>query len=168
MSEYKRPISLIDFEVAVRELSDEELSTILGKLHVSISRLVQSNELMQKLMDKEKKKSENLHLSEEIVLEDGQEAEEDADSDGDEFDTPTKEDIQIYIDSISENKLVIDNQKARCHIIENELELRHLPKSQPQMGQETGHRSTNDLMISTDNDQSFSWGGLCVSSYCLC
>lgn len=156
MSEYKRPISLIDFEVAVRELSDEELSTILGKLHVSISRLVQSNELMQKLMDKEKKKSENLHLSEEIVLEDGQEAEEDPDSDGDEFDTPTKEDIQIYIDSISENALVIDNQKARCHIIKDELEMRHLPKSQPQMSQETGHHSANNLMISTDNDQSFS------------
>lgn len=143
MSVYKRPISLMDFEIAVHDLSDQELGSILEKLHVSISRLIQSNELMQSLMDKEKKKCEETHIA------DGEVAEED-----DEFDTPTKDDIKIYRDSISENEVVIENQRARCRIIENELELRNLPSSRPQDAQHyRSLQNSNDVPISTDNEQ---------------
>lgn len=144
MSEYKRPISLMDFEIAVHDLPDQELGSILEKLHVSISRLIQSNELMRSLMDKEKKKSENIA--------EGEVAGED-DDDDDEFDTPTKDDIKIYLDSISENGMVIENQQARCRIIENELELRNLPSSRPQDTQHRSSQNSNDVQISTDNEQ---------------
>lgn len=151
MSEYKRPISLMDFEIAVHDLPDQELGSILENLHVSISRLIQSNELMQSLMDKEKKKIEKTHIAEGEVA--GEEKEDDGDDNDDEFDTPTKDDIKIYLDSISENGVVIENQQARCRIIENELELRNLPSSRPQDTQHRSSQNSNDVQISTDNEQ---------------
>ena len=141
----------MDFEIAVHDLPDQELGSILENLHVSISRLIQSNELMQSLMDKEKKKIEKTHIAEGEVA--GEEEEDDGDDNDDEFDTPTKDDIKIYLDSISENGVVIENQQARCRIIENELELRNLPSSRPQDTQHRSSQNSNDVQISTDNEQ---------------
>lgn len=104
MSEYKRPISLVDFEIAIKDISDEELKLINKKLEVSIRRLQESNELMENLMDKEKRET--------LLNQDN------------EFEIPTDEDIKIYKDSINENKNVIENQNSRCKLIADELQNR--------------------------------------------
>jgi hypothetical protein len=112
MSEYKRPISLIDFQIAIKDSSDKELFNILERLNNSITRLNDSNNLMEKLMnneltEKDKKNGKIIINSEEL-------------------DIPTADDINIYIDSINENKLVINNQLQRRKLINDELSFRNL------------------------------------------
>ncbi|TID21145.1 hypothetical protein CANINC_003425 [Pichia inconspicua] len=141
MSEYKQAISLVDFQLAIKDSSDEQLHSILQKLQTSISRLEESNQLMEKLMNKEQR--------EKVVS--------GSEDDEDEFNPITDEDIKIYTESIRENKFVIQNQKDRCKIIEEELNVRNLPVT----------KSFNDIKksafvdypsfdtgipISTDND----------------
>lgn len=144
MSEYKQAISLVDFELAIRDSSDEQLSFILGKLETSIARLEDSNELMEKLMNKEQKQRA------------GSGSEEDED---DEFDPVTNDDVKIYVESIRENKLVIENQISRCKIIEDELNNRNLPVSsnnftdiKKSVNVSEYPSFDNGIPISTDND----------------
>lgn len=140
MSEYKRPISLIDFQIAIRELSDSDLDSIFHKLQNSITRLVDSNNLMQNLMDKEKNKGNKEF--------DYKEEEED---DDDEFNPVTDNDIEIFINSINENKIVIDNQLQRCEIIKNELDIRNMPvNTHPDIVKIKNDVSNS--IISSDND----------------
>lgn len=112
MSEYKQAISLVDFQLAIKDSGDEQLQTILEKLITSISRLEESNQLMRKLMNKEQKEKKEGS---------GSEGEED------EFNPVTDDDIKIYKESIKENEFVIQNQQDRCRIIEEELGIRNLP-----------------------------------------
>lgn len=142
MSEYKQAISLVDFQLAIKDSSDEQLHIILGKLQTSIGRLIESNELMQRLMNKEKKEKAESRSE---------------DDEDDEFDPVTDHDIKIYCESIKENELVIENQKDRCQIIEEELNIRNLPGNSSFADvKQSAHADyasfNNGIPISTDND----------------
>lgn len=140
MSEYSRPISLMDFQIAIKDSSDEELHNILGKLRLSIHRLEESNKLMDSLMNKEKKHQEELGSD-------------------DEFGPVTEEDTKIYLDSINENLTVLRNQKERCNLINDELSYRNVKirMDEPTTGPEPVGLETakNPIPISTDNDESY-------------
>lgn len=148
MSEYKQPISLVDFEIAIKDTSDNELLKIKNNLLVSIQRLKDSNKLMANLMNKE------LHNKQKnkIIIDD------------DEFNIPTDDDIKIYTDSINENNLVIENQSKRCGIINDELKIRNLSSKNDNDIAATAtfdaHKHSlpdlmpNSIPISTDNDDS--------------
>jgi hypothetical protein len=143
MSEYKQPISLMDFGIAIHESSDEQIHQIHERLQVSLHRLAESNKLMKRLMDKE--------TAAKGVKGDNEE------NDDEEFNPVTEDDIKIYTESIAENERTIANQIERCKIIEEELGVRNLKVRHPQLDEvndSTFPPSSEKpaLPISTDND----------------
>ncbi|CAI8507356.1 hypothetical protein CAS74_002418 [Pichia kudriavzevii] len=142
MSEYKRPISIIDFQLAIRDSSDEQLALILERLENSVARLKDSNELMESLMKKEKKQNY-----------DGEE--------DDEFGPVTEDDVKIYRDSIAENMVVMNNQQERIEILREELKNRNLHRQvplddsasdRPFQGMSPNKYDSTTIPMSTDND----------------
>lgn len=142
MSEYKRPISIIDFQLAIRDSSDEQLALILERLENSVARLKDSNKLMESLMKKEKKQNY-----------DGEE--------DDEFGPVTEDDVKIYRDSIAENMVVMNNQQERIEILREELKNRNLHRQvrlddsasdRPFQGMSPNKYDSTTIPMSTDND----------------
>lgn len=126
MSEYKKPISIVDFQLAIKDLSDGELKTIKQKLETSLFRLKESNELMEKLMKGEITSSSSASKSN--TQDGGNDTGNgnDNDDDVDEFDEMeiNQNDINLFKESISENETVINNQQERIKSIDNELSYR--------------------------------------------
>ncbi|CUM62940.1 uncharacterized protein PRCAT00000500001 [Priceomyces carsonii] len=102
-----KPISLEDFKVAIQDLTDDNLISVKSQLELSFRKLNESNEELNK---------EIQALND--ILQSG--------SNGDEEEL--KRDLEIYRDSIKENKVVIENQVARLSILQEQLKHRGLVK----------------------------------------
>ncbi len=117
MPEYSAPIQLHEFSMAIKDISDEQLRLLNGKINTSINKLLESNKIMLALANGNTKGANEFILSKN----------EDKILDTDDFlAEPTDEDAQLYIHTVEENKKVILNQKSRLLALNQELQRRGL------------------------------------------
>lgn len=106
MSSNSKPIRIEEFILAIKDLSDENLKSILSQLDNSITKLVESNETL----------AEEIETTKEAVSQ----------LKADESHEELKQDLILYTETIEENNEVITNQKERVTELNKELERRGL------------------------------------------
>ncbi|GMG33470.1 unnamed protein product [Ambrosiozyma monospora] len=150
MSDAKAPISISEFKLAIKDLSDGELKTIKQRLTVSIQRLNDSNKLMDKLLNKQLSKIAKENYDDDSKVH-RQSTDDVNDDDDDDYENVSDGDVQLFKESIGENEKVIYNQEQRIEAIDEELTNRFVPISNKSAsnGKITSHVETT---TTTDND----------------
>lgn len=106
MSAETKPINIKDFQIAIRDLSDENLHSIKNQLINSISKLKDTNDILKNEIVSTKEEISNLETNESH--------------------SQLKSDLELYGESIEENKTVIENQNLRLVALDEELKRRGL------------------------------------------
>ncbi|CAH2353892.1 translation machinery-associated protein 17 [[Candida] railenensis] len=106
MSSNSKPIQIEEFILAIKDLSDENLKSILSQLDNSISKLVESNETLAQEIETTKEAVSQLKPEESHE--------------------ELKQDLVLYTETIEENNEVIANQKERVTQLNIELGRRGL------------------------------------------
>ncbi|GMF00477.1 unnamed protein product [Ambrosiozyma monospora] len=157
MSDAKGPISISEFKLAIKDLSDGELKTIKQRLTVSIQRLNDSNKLMGKLLKKQLSKIAKENYDDEVNgdskvnVQTGDAVNEDGDDDDDDYENVSDGDVQLFKESIGENEKVIYNQVQRIEAIDEELTNRFVPISN--VSASNGKTTSKvETTTTTDND----------------
>lgn len=106
MSAETKPININDFQIAIKDLSDENLHSIKNQLINSVSKLKDTNNILENEIISTKEKISILETNESH--------------------SQLKSDLELYSESIEENKIVIENQNQRLVALDEELKRRGL------------------------------------------
>ncbi|CAK7903476.1 translation machinery-associated protein 17 [[Candida] anglica] len=106
MSSTTTPIAIDDFVLAIKDLSDENITSVKSQLLNSISKLTESNELLETEISTTKEAIAQLNP--------------------DQSHQSLAEDLELYQESIEENKIVITSQRERVTALDAELTSRGL------------------------------------------
>lgn len=106
MSAETKPININEFQIAIKDLSDENLHSIKNQLINSISKLKDTDDILE---------NEIIYTKEEISNLKERESHD-----------QLKNDLDLYSESIEENKIVIENQNQRLVALNEELKRRGL------------------------------------------
>lgn len=106
MSAETKPININEFQIAIKDLSDENLHSIKNQLINSISKLEDTDDILENEIISTKGEISNLKESESH--------------------DQLKNDLDLYSESIEENTIVIENQNQRLVALNEELKRRGL------------------------------------------
>ncbi|CAK7901119.1 translation machinery-associated protein 17 [[Candida] anglica] len=106
MSSTTTPIAIDDFVLAIKDLSDENITSVKSQLLNSISKLTESNELLETEISTTKEAIAQLNP--------------------DQSHQSLAEDLELYQESIEENKIVITSQRERVTALDAEMTSRGL------------------------------------------
>lgn len=105
----KTPVKIREFEVAIREMSNDELNSIRFEIENSLQHLKRSNARLQAYIDKIEGK-EHQHEDNELLN----------DLTTDELDNIDHADLQLFSDSLKENNIILENQQQRLDALDQE------------------------------------------------
>lgn len=106
MSSTTTPIAIDDFVLAIKDLSDENITSVKSQLLNSILKLTESNELLETEISTTKEAIAQLNP--------------------DQSHQSLAEDLELYQESIEENKIVITSQRERVTALDAEMTSRGL------------------------------------------
>ncbi|GMM27613.1 hypothetical protein DAMA08_003290 [Martiniozyma asiatica (nom. inval.)] len=101
-----KPIKIQEFTISLQSSSLDDLKVLKQEVETKLERILQSNELMEKLMNKEIQSSPEY--------------------DSDEFNELNDDDVRIYKDAIKENFFVLNNQRSMIEALDNEIKTREI------------------------------------------
>lgn len=101
-----KPIKIQEFTISLQSSSLDDLKVLKQEVETKLERILQSNELMEKLMNKEIQSSPEY--------------------DSDEFNELNDDDVKIYKDAIKENFFVLNNQRSMIEALDNEIKTREI------------------------------------------
>lgn len=105
----QKPISIGEFRAALPDLPDDALLSLEQQLKLSLEKLKETNDTLEKEISEIKQTQEN--ITEASQRED------------------LENDTNIYKEAVQENRVVIDNQKQRLKLVEETLRKRGLKAS---------------------------------------
>lgn len=105
----KAPVNIREFEVAIRDMSNDELKSIRFEIENSLQHLKRSNARLQAYIDKIEG-NEQLHEDNELL----------DDLTTDELDNIDHEDLQLFSDSLKENNIILKNHQQRLNALDQE------------------------------------------------
>ncbi|CAL9731402.1 translation machinery-associated protein 17 [Monosporozyma unispora] len=105
----KRPVKIREFEVAIREMSNDELKNIRHEIENSLQHLNRSNARLQAYVDKIEGKEQ--HYEDNELLDD---------LTTDELDNIDHGDLQLFSDSLMENNIILKNYQERLDALDQE------------------------------------------------
>ncbi|GMM34724.1 hypothetical protein DASC09_020490 [Saccharomycopsis crataegensis] len=122
-----KPVQISEFKLTIKELSDDEIIHIRTQLINTINKLNESILLMFKEMNVI---TTNYHKNASSFR-----TEESSLNDDDDTTKEYKSDMQLYTESIQENKIVIKNNYQRFAAVEEEIQGRgvQLPSDKPEV-----------------------------------
>lgn len=106
MSSETRPININEFQLAIKDLSDDNLMSVKDQLMNSVSKLLDTNSILETEIVSTKEQIANLKESDSHQ--------------------ELKDELQLYTESIEENQIVIRNQRERLRSLNEELNRRGL------------------------------------------
>lgn len=106
MSAETRPININEFQLAIKDLSDDNLMSVKDQLMNSVSKLLDTNSILETEIVSTKEQIANLKESDSHQ--------------------ELKDELQLYTESIEENQIVIRNQRERLRALNEELNKRGL------------------------------------------
>lgn len=109
MTSTQKPISIGDFRAALPDLPDDALLGLEQQLKLSLEKLRETNDTLEKEISEIKQTQEN-------ITEASQREE-------------LKNDTIIYQEAVQENRVVIENQQQRLELVEETLRKRGLKAS---------------------------------------